>query len=343
MRILIGQTAFIGDSVLTTPLVKALGDIFSGDDDSISILISTRGAGIFENNPNIDDVIVYDKRNSDKGFLALLRLAKEIRRKKFDVAVLPHQSFRTGLLFRLAGIPRRIGFSGAPGAIFYTEKVQRRMDLHEAERMIRLAGHLGASSEPIPTELFPSDEDYGKAEEFLANHEIDPLRTLIVAPGSVWGTKRYSPEGFAEVINILIDEGHIDSAVVIGGAGDSEIAGEIVVKSREKAVSAIGIGDIMTSTALISRCRILIGNDSSPVHIASAMKTPVVAIFGPTVRDFGFTPYTPESRVVETDEKLECRPCSGHGKMKCAHHACMKGIPPRRIADAAIELLSKTR
>lgn len=343
MRILIGQTAFIGDSVLTTPLVKALGDLFPGDDDSISILISPRGAGIFDNNPQIDEVIVYDKRNADKGFGAMLRLAKGIRRKKFDIAVLPHQSFRTGLLFRLAGIPRRIGFSGAPGAIFYTDKVQRRMDLHEAERMIRLAEPLGASPEPIPTELFPSDEDYRKAEGFLAEHEIDPSRTLIVAPGSVWGTKRYSPEGFAEVISILIDEGHVDSAVIIGGPGDSEIAGEIVAKAHEKTISAIGIGGIMTSTALISKCRILIGNDSSPVHIASAMKTPVVAIFGPTIREFGFTPYAPESRVVETDEKLECRPCSGHGKMKCSHHACMKGIPPRRIADSAIELLFEKR
>ncbi|HDR91103.1 MAG TPA: glycosyltransferase family 9 protein [candidate division Zixibacteria bacterium] len=341
MRILIGQTAFIGDCVLTTPLVKALGDLFSGEHDSISILISPRGKGIFDNNPNIEEVIVYDKRGTDKGFGAMLKMAEALRRRKFDIAVLPHQSFRTGLLFRLAGIPHRIGFSGASGAIFYTDKVHRLMDLHEAERMTRLTEPLGFTPKPIPTELFPSDEDYRMADEFIVRQGIEPSRTLIVAPGSVWGTKRYPPDGFAEVINILIGEGHVDSAVIIGGPGDAEIAVEIISKSLGKAISAIGIGDIMTSAALISRCRILIGNDSAPVHIASAMKTPVVAIFGPTVRKFGFTPYSPMSRVIETDEKLDCRPCSGHGKMTCAQHDCMKSIPPRRVADTVIELLTE--
>ncbi len=341
MRILIVQTAFIGDSVLTTPLVRAIRKLFPAPDNAIEILVSPLGKGMFDNNPNLDEIIVYDKRGREKGIISLFELIKKIRQKEFDLAILPHRSYRSGLICKLAGIPRRIGFQDSPGAAFYTDTVERPEDVHEAERMLFLTGPLCGVVEPIPTELFPDDSDYEIAEDFLSRNNLEPSRTIVIAPGSVWGTKRYPANRFAEVIDRLIESDYFDSAVIIGSEDDREIGDEIIAKADSKAVLAIGLGDIMVSTALIDRCGILIGNDSAPVHIAAAMRTAVVAIFGPTVTDFGFTPYFEISKTIETDEDLECRPCSGHGKRSCSRHDCMKTIPPGKIVEAAIKLICK--
>lgn len=341
MRILIVQTAFIGDCVLTTPLISAVRGLFPRPDNEIAILISPLGRGIFADNPHIDELIIYDKRSSEKGFGAFRRLAEHLRNCRFDLAILPHRSFRTGLLCKMAGIEKRVGFAKSSGVFFYTDKVIRDNTLHEAERLLQLAKHFGEISDSIPTELYPNEADKLAAERFLNSQKIDPEKALVVAPGSVWATKRYPPESYAQVIEILIDSGYFDRAVIIGGGDDMVIAERILEPCGERAISAIGMGNIMASAALIGRCGALIGNDSAPVHIAAAMKTPVVAIFGPTIKKFGFTPYFDVSAVVEPDCDLKCRPCSGHGKAKCATHECMHSIPPQKVVDAVIELLSR--
>lgn len=333
------QTAFIGDSVLTTPLVRAAREIFPRPESQIEMMVSPLGENIFANNPHIDDVIVYDKRNSEKGILPFLALANRIRKKKFDTAILPHRSYRTGLICKMASIPRRIGFDGSAGRMFYTEKVDRPAEIHETERMLRLLRPIGKTPKALPTELFPDREDYRIADSFISSHNLVPSRTAIIAPGSVWGTKRYPTDRFAKVIDELMRSGNLDNAIIIGGLNEREIAERIIDASSERVFSAIGIGDIMTSAALIDRCRILIGNDSAPVHIAAAMKTPVVAILGPTIPEFGFTPYFEKSIVIQPNKYLECRPCSGHGKKKCPRHDCMLSISPQKIVEATFELL----
>jgi len=343
MRILIVQTAFIGDCVLTTPLISAVRGLFPRPNNEIAMLISPLGKGIFENNPHIDELFIYDKRSSEKGFGAFRSLASHLRKFHFDLAILPHRSFRTGLLCKMAGIKQRLGFSKSAGALFYSDKVLRNNMLHEAKRLLQLAKYFGEIPDSIPLELFPSDTDSLAAEQFLVSHSINPEKTLIIAPGSVWATKRYPPDSYARVIQILLGDGHFEKAVIIGGDEDRAIADQILEYNCSRAISAIGMGNIMASAALIGKCKALIGNDSAPVHIAAAMKTPVVAIFGPTVKDFGFTPYFDISVVVEPDCDLKCRPCSGHGKAKCASHECMRSIPPQKVADAVIKLLHKKK
>jgi len=338
MKILLVQTAFLGDCVLTTPLIHAIRDAYPGAE--LSVLTTPSGAGIFENNPHLDEIIVYDKRNENEGFGEFFRLAGKLRKQGFDLAIIPHRSFRSGFLCFAGGIRQRIGFSAAPGSIFYTASAHRNMELHEAERLLELLTPLGFESTPLPTELFPGNSDRTTVATFLEKHGFGGGdRILAVAPGSVWGTKRYPIQQFAETVSILLSESDFSGAVLIGGENDSDLAEVIICATDGNAVSAVGIGGILTAAALIERSSVLIGNDSAPAHIAAAVGTPVVAIFGPTVREFGFVPYSNSVTIVETEEELKCRPCSRHGKMTCSHHDCMKTIPPRRVAEAVQNLL----
>ena len=300
------------------------------------------GAGVFVNNPHIDELLVFDKRGKDRGIGAFFGLANGLLERNFDIAILPHRSFRTGLLTFMARIPERIGFKKAPGALFYTDSTRRPMGLHEAERMLALLTGLNPDIEPAPTELFPGEVRRDKARLFFEEAGIESSgMTIAIAPGSVWGTKRYPPQYYAKAVDALLKGGYADSAIIIGGTNDSDLAGEIIERVDGRIFSAAGYGDILTSAAIIEKCDLLIGNDSSPGHIAAAMKTPVLSIFGPTTTGLGFVPYGEKVRVIEPHIQLDCRPCSPHGKMTCPRgdHVCMTSIQPERVVEVAVEML----
>ncbi|RKZ30568.1 hypothetical protein DRQ36_05105 [bacterium] len=344
MRILIVQTAFIGDCILTTPLIRRAREAFGEPDDILVVLSTPEGAQVFDNNPCIDELIIYDKRRRETGLRTFFGLARRLLERRFDIAVLPHRSFRTGLLSFMARIPRRVGFTGAPGEVFYTDKIVRPIGLPEAERMVVLLKVIGKNAEPCLTEVFPGDARRNKATDFLKNAGIAAdTKFITVAPGSVWGTKRYPAEKYAEAIDIILEKGLVKAAVIIGGKDDRKLCERIVELANYRVVSAAGIGDILISAAIIEKSALFIGNDSAPGHLAAAVGTPVVCILGPTIPDFGFIPYTSKVRVIEPERELRCRPCGPHGKMKCPRgdHLCMTSIAPERVVYAAGELLGE--
>jgi heptosyltransferase-2 len=268
-------------------------------------------------------------------------LISEIKRRKFDVAILPHRSFLTGLISYFARIPKRVGFAFSAGSVFYTVSIGRESRLPEPERLLGLLKYFAVEFEPCPLEVFPNSLQQKIADDFLQKNGLSDRKFFIVAPGSVWGTKRYPPEKFARTIDILTAAGVFDSAVLIGGKSDISICEKIIRETKSQIYSACGMFDILTSTALIKRSSLLIGNDSAPAHIAPAVGTPVAVILGPTIKDFGFAPYGKNVIVVEPSQTLDCRPCSPHGRMVCPkkNHACMNGISPQEIAEAASKLI----
>lgn len=293
--------------------------------------------------PGVEEIIVYDKKGADKGFKAFLKMAQELRDRRFDAAIVPHRSARSATLAFLADIPIRVGFNESALSPLFTHKVPRRMELHEVERNLELLKPFGG----LPTGYKPRlcvsvpTEAVERAKEIL--EELQSAGCFIgIAPGSVWGTKRWMPEGFAEVMNILSAKTNA-AFVLLGSPADKAAAQEVASKTFARFVNLAGTTTIPELCAVIEMLDLFITNDSGPMHVAVALDVPVVAVFGATTPQLGFTPYTEKAVVVEPPENLPCRPCSAHGPKTCPlkHFNCMRTITPAAVADAAMNLLSR--
>jgi heptosyltransferase-2 len=270
-------------------------------------------------------VLRYDKKGGDAGLAGLHRMGSALRRRAYTRAYLPHRSWRSAALALLARIPERTGFADSAAAITYTTRVPRMRTGHEVERLLALTGRSAGGVPAISIALGAEDE--AAAGRWLAEQGV-PAEFTAMAPGSIWGTKRwpYYPELAASV------EGPI---VVIGGPEDAELGRRIVAAAPGRAWSAAGALSLRGSAALIRRARALVTNDSAPLHLASAVGTPVVALYGPTAPELGFGPRGPRSLALG-HAGLRCRPCSAHGPQVCplGHHRCMRELPAETVAEA---------
>lgn len=338
--LLVIQTAFVGDMVLTTPLLRALKRRYPSA--RLTLLATPAGTRLLTGSPYVDETIVFDKKGRDRSAAALWGLARRLRAARFDAVVAAQRSFRTGLLVRGTGAPLRIGFSGAAGSWAYTARVAPDAS-HQALRYLALAGPAGVdlgTAEGTP-ELPVLPEASASIDRKLEAEGIAPDEPLLVlAPGSVWGSKRWTPEGFAAVIDAAPALGL--RPVLVGSPDEAELAARIAAMVSMNVPTLAGRSDLAELTALAARARVLIANDSGSGHIASAVGTPVVSIFGPTSPSFGFAPYGPANRIVELDG-LDCRPCDRHGPPVCplGHHRCMRDIGPERVIEAVRSLIAR--
>jgi heptosyltransferase-2 len=338
-RYLIIQTAFIGDAVLTLPLVQVLKNIDVGA--TVDVLVIPRTSELFSNNPAVHHVHIFDKRGKDSGLAGLRRFARQVAERKYDVALILHRSMRSALLAWLGKIPSRIGFDRSAGWFLMTQTIRYEPSVHEVERNLSLLGALGMqwTGKELPS-LFPTLADVQKVDEFLESSGLPKAYALIgIAPGSIWQTKRWLKERYSEISRSLAQEGF--SSVLIGGKEDEQLCQEIKaeVASNLVAISA-GRLSVLQSAELIRRCRALVTNDSAPMHLAVAVRTPVLAIFGSTVPEFGFAPYGNRSVVLET-KGLSCRPCSVHGSQRCPIKTfdCMANISAEAVFNKVREMV----
>ena len=319
---LVIQTAFLGDVVLTTGLLTALAERFGPVD-----VVTTRAAApLLDRHPAVGRVLVYDKRGGDRGIGGLVRKARELRRAGYARAYLPHRSLRSAALVLLAGIPERIGFAGSPGALAYTRAVPRPATGHEAERILALAGPERGGG-PARVALGLTAGDRSEAAAWLAAHGVaEPF--VAMAPGSIWGTKRWP--GYAELAARLPEP-----VVILGGPEDRALGETIAAAAPGRVQVAAGALSLRGSAALLERARVLVTNDSAPLHLGSAVGTRTVAIFGPTIPGFGFGPRGEADRIVELSG-LACRPCSSHGPEVCplGHHRCMRDLSVEAVLEA---------
>ena len=316
--VLVIQTAFLGDVVLTTGLLSYLAERAG----PVDVVTTPAAAPLLETHPAVRRAIGYDKRGTDRGFGGLVRLAGRLRRESYSRAYLPHRSIRSATLARLAGIAERIGFAGSPGSWSYTRRIAPPEGVHEAERLLALAEPLPGTVAAVSLGLTAADRL--RAAEWLEAKGIDP-GFVALAPGSIWGTKRWP--GYAELAAAL--DGPV---VIVGGTEDRGLAESVAAAAPGRAYVAAGELPLRVTAALLERARVLVTNDSAPLHFASAVGTPAVAIFGPTVPAFGFGPRGSSDRIVE-HETLPCRPCSSHGPPVCplGHHRCMREVSVERV------------
>lgn len=322
---LVIQTAFLGDVVLTTPLLEALAERHG----PVDVVVTPGAVQLLETHPAVRRVIRHDKRGVDRGLTGIRRLAATLRAHGYARAYLPHRSWRSGLAAMLAGIPERIGFADAPARWSYTRRVPRPRGGHETARLLALAGETAARRPTLG--LTPTDR--AAAAAWLEASGIGP-RFVALAPGSIWGTKRW--DKFAELA------GSLDLPVaVLGGPEDRALAESVVAAAGAGGASAAGVLPIRASAAVLERAAALVSNDSLPLHLGQAVGTPTVAIFGPTVPAFGFGPQGNRDRIVELGD-LGCRPCSLHGPARCplGHHRCMVDLDLARVRAALTPILS---
>jgi heptosyltransferase-2 len=325
---LVVQTAFLGDVVLTTPLLAAL----AARHGPVDVVTTPAAAPLLETHPAVRRVIPYDKRRADRGWRGLRALARRLSSEGYERAYLPHRSLRTAALALLARIPARIGFTGG-WSFLYTEGRRKPTTGHEIDRLLALADERPAA---YPPQLRPTPEDERTATELLALGGIGGGTLFVaVAPGSIWGSKRWPHYG--ELAGLLARHAIV---VAVGGPEDHALGEEMVRaagRSGGRAVNACGALSLRQSAALIARAAVLVTNDSAPLHLATAMGTPIVAVFGPTLPEFGFGPIR-AGDVALGVAGLDCRPCSRHGPPRCplGHHRCMRDLGPEVVA-AAIE------
>jgi heptosyltransferase-2 len=323
---LVIQTAFLGDVVLTTPLLSVL----AARHGPVDVVTTPAAAALLQHHPAVGEVIRYDKHGSARGVRGLARLGSQLRAGKYRRVYLPHRSLRSAVLALWSGAPERIGFADSAAAITYTARIPRSREGHEVERLLALAG---AAAEAPPVSLGLAPEDHAAAEAWLREHRvISPF--IALAPGSIWATKRWPY--YAELAAGL--EGGV---VIVGGKDDVPLAQRIVAASEGRAVSAAGELGLRESAALIQRARCLVTNDSAPLHLATAVGTPIIALFGPTVPEFGFGPRR-RGDIVLGHAELSCRPCSPHGPRACplGHHRCMRELSVDVVRRAVARVTS---
>jgi len=333
-RVLIIQTAFLGDVILTLPLVQVL--TIENPDWQIDFLCIPATAILFKHNPLVNKLIIYDKRGND----TFSRVKNEIK-NNYDIVISPHRSARSSLLSYFSRAKKRITFDKSSLSFLYTDKVKYETGVHEIQRNLSLLKPLGISEDNIvKPELYLGSEEENKISELFAGWRINNTDDLIaLAPGTVWFTKKYPIEKFAEVLKLLKNAS--SKIFLIGGESDNDLGDYLIKNSEnENIINTIGKLNVLESAELIRRCRVLLTNDSAPLHIANSVGIKVISLFGATVPQFGFFPYGKEDVILET-EGLVCRPCSIHGGNVCpiGTFICMRNINEQTVYEL---LLPKT-
>jgi heptosyltransferase-2 len=324
-KILVAQTGFLGDLVLTTPLLQALRS--QRNPDFLAVLCTPHAAELLQDSPLVDEVIPFDKKGKDRGWGRLLNLSAHLREYRFTHVLAPHKSLRTATLLALSRIPLRIGFRESPGWFLYHTTVRQDRHLHSAERILSLAGAMGVEATGREGLSLRIGEERKKriAELFQTLTVADDKPLFGIQPGSIWATKRWVAKGYAQVA-LAIQRNLGGQVLILGGAEDCQIADEIIGHGNAEIINLVGLTTLGDLMAVLKRLRLLITNDTGPMHIAVALRVPVVAVFCSTTRDLGFYPYS--NRAVVVEKSLSCRPCAPHGRHRCpiGTEECMRGL-----------------
>ena len=339
-RLLVRGPNWLGDAVMCEPALRGLRRIFP--DADISLLVKPAVAELLIGHPVVNQIVVYDEKGKHAGLSGKWALASQLRRQRFDLAVLFQNAFEAALLVWLAGIPRRYGYATDGRSVLLTEPIapsDKRAHLHQVHYYWNLIKPLGLHGDPPAPELFVSETEQDAMARRLGERGIDNSAFVIgINPGSIYGgAKRWLPDRFADATERLgqtIRQSHArDVAVMIVGAkGEEALGHEIAARVTHRTVVLSGATTIRELMAAAKRCGLLLTNDTGPMHIASAMKVPVVAIFGPT--DWRTT--SPDSGAhTIVRHPVDCAPCL---LRECPiDHRCMTGVSVEQVYDAAVK------
>ena len=316
-KILLIQTAFLGDVILATPVIEELKRIFPSA--SIDVLVKKGNESLLSNNPYCHNVFTFNKKEGK--VKELIRLTRLIRSNNYDLAINLHRFGSSGMLMLLSKAKLKYGFQKNPFSFVYTKKFEHQIGngQHEVERNLSVIKEFGAKEKCRPS-LFPSQQHIEKIEQYIQEE------FYCIAPASVWYTKQLPKQKWIEKIKRLPADKII---YLLGGKEDITLCSEIIQHAnRSNLISLAGELNLLESAALIQKATRTFVNDSGPLHLASAMNAPVTAYFCSTTPKFGFGPLSDDSIIRESTETLSCKPCGLHGFKACpkGHFKCGETI-----------------
>ena len=322
-KILVIQTAFIGDVILATSLLETLNLNFPKS--KIDILVRKGNESLFNDHPFINQVIVWNKKDAKRK--NLIRILQNIRKEKYDIAIGIQRFFNAGLLTAFSKAKLKIGFDKNPLSALFHKKIKHEIGtgLHEVDRNYSLIKEF-APKFHRGLKLHPSIQDYQRTDKYQANSYI------VIAPASVWFTKQYPKEKWVEFLN----EVQSFKTLIIGAPSDKELANEIINQSKNSNIENLcGKLNLLQSAALMRNAKMCYVNDSAPQHLASSVNANTTALFCSTVPSFGFGPLSENSMVIENDLNLTCRPCGLHGHKECPkkHFDCGHQIETEKLLE----------
>lgn len=312
-RILIIQTAFIGDVILATPVLEQLHRFYP--EAKIDFLLRKGNEKLFEGHPFIHQLLIWDKKQGK--YRNLMGIIQTLRKKRYDLVLNLQRFFSTGLITACSGARQTIGFDKNPLSFAFTRSVPHLISsgdkpIHEVDRNLSLIRVLTDASFVRPR-LYPSDSNHTKAATLAEGRPY-----ICIAPTSVWFTKQWPADKWVELIGRLPQDHRV---FLLGAPSDQEACEAIRMAAKHPDVHNLsGQLSFLESAALMEKAVMNYVNDSAPLHLASATNAPVRALFCSTIPAFGFTPLSDDSQVLETTLTLDCRPCGLHG-----YKACPKG------------------
>lgn len=335
------QTAFIGDVALVLYALQAVRNL--RPDVQLTLVTTPAGVALAQCATAPNTVLAFDKRGEYRGWKGIKAMAATLRESGVDCILAPHRSLRTTAVARLTRA-FSVGFERNAFSFLYSRRVSYPYHLHETERNLQLLSVFSDVPADIlrraPAPILSIEDRYTEAvrtklrEAGVEGHS--PL--VVLAPGSVWPTKRWPAEHFRAAAQTLRTEGF---RVVLSGSPVDEPLCQTVAEGTG-AVSLAGKTSLQETLALLQLAHVLVSNDSAPTHLANLVRCPVLTIFGPTTPLFGFTPRYPEDKVLERLD-LACRPCSIHGGELCplGHFTCMRGIEPASVVHEVKTILQR--
>jgi heptosyltransferase-2 len=320
----------LGDLVLTTPLFRAIKR--AHPPARITLLTRSEYVPLFAHNPRIARVIGW------AGEASLRSITRELRRSEWTHRLDLHGSLRSHLVRRLVGgrwhgYPKR-RLARAIQVRFKKEVYRDRR--HVVERYFDAAKGLGATPDDQPPEVFVQMDSASAADRFLREAGIADRTLVAMVPGAAHFTKQWPEHRWAALIELLTARGL--GVLVLGGKAEASAGDRLAALAGRRGASAAGKFDLAGTAALLKRARVAVAGDTGVMHLATAVQTPVVTLLGPTVQEFGFTPWNARSTIIE--RALDCRPCSKMGGPACplGHHHCMEWITAEEVAEAVRRL-----
>jgi ADP-heptose:LPS heptosyltransferase len=313
-RILLIQTAFLGDVILATPVISELKRLYP--ESKIDIVIKKGNECLLLNNPHLNSAIIFDKTSGK--WKSIIRLTKQFRKEEYDLVLNLHRHFSSGIMTAFSKGKKRYGFKKNPLSFLFSKRFPHIIGdgTHEVERNLSMIHEFGAEKMVRP-ELFPSEKDRMKIDGYIME------KYYCLAPASVWFTKQLPAAKWIELIRSIDENTPI---YLLGGPGDVTLCEEIKkVAHHPLVVTLAGEISILQSAALMRTATRSFVNDSGPLHLASSVNANVTAIFCSTVPAFGFGPLSDDSTVLEVKD-LDCKPCGIHGYEKCpqGHFNCAR-------------------
>ena len=328
----------MGDILLATPLVRCLRKRFPQAD--IDFAVRERFSGLLQNNPNLNDQLILEEPGE---FCNLNKLKRIVRQRKYDLLIDIHSNFRS--FYLCSGVKADIYRWRIPRLRRWALVKFKKNYLKESPpvplRYLAAAEKLGVEDDGEGLGFYPSQDSDNKCSQLLAENNLNEDSVIIaIALGAKWFTKRWQPEKFAETASILLRE-YCDAVMLLGSVQERQLCADIAVQIEGKVLNLAGETDFDFAGSIIKGASLFIGNDSGLNHLAAAVKTPAVTIFGSTVKEFGFFPFRNKSIVIE--KELYCRPCSHIGKNHCPqnHFRCMGDIAVEEIAQTVDKLLAE--